>query len=141
MSLRFAIDCLLNARALLSAPPPPPPASFSAADIEAELASGGVSCVRPPPRTPPGDALVCCLLDIAYLSLVAEDPATALDAASAALSTGGAVPDFVHLAHVYAAEALVMLNRYEEVSYSSCCPPVLFNFSPGAGAPASPSSG
>jgi hypothetical protein len=116
LSLRYALDCLVNARALLtagnaarSAPVPP----FALADGSGETEG---CCIRGPARSSTSDAnaLICCLLDLAYLSLASEDAPTALEAASSALSLNPPVADYMHLARVYAAEAQAMLGRFEE---------------------------
>jgi tetratricopeptide (TPR) repeat protein len=116
LSLRYALDCLVNARALLtagnaarSAPVPP----FASGDGSGETEG---CCIRGPARSSTSDAnaLICCLLDLAYLSLASEDAPTALEAASSALSLNPPLADYMHLARVYAAEAQAMLGRFEE---------------------------
>jgi tetratricopeptide (TPR) repeat protein len=113
LSLRYALECLVNARALLKAGEVSPNPQPSSAD------EGAGACIRGPPRSHLSDAtaLVVCLLEIAYLSLMCEDPGTALHASREALTLtadAGVPSDYSHLAHVYAAEALTMLNRYDE---------------------------
>ena len=76
MTLRYALDCLCNARALLGAKDPLPQPDVSLADVDAE----GACCIRSPPEAQQKDqlALIVCLLETAYLALVCEDPGTAL---------------------------------------------------------------
>ncbi len=114
LSLRFALECLVNARTLLSAGHVPHATTFSTSDAESSDLGG--CCIRGPPRGSASDvaALVCCLLDVAYLSLAAEDPLTAVEAAQAALALRPSSPDFVHLARTYLAEALVMVGHCDE---------------------------
>lgn len=114
LSLRYALECLTNARALLWSEKPLPKPSLDQVDEDAEWSC----CIRGPPAAQQKDrlALIVALLETAYLALVCEDPCVALEAASQVftLTDASLHSDYMHLAHVYCAEALTLQNRYDE---------------------------
>jgi len=136
MSLEYGMHCARNAL-FLSAPAPAPPAAAAPAPAAASAGSGGSAkgaAVKPAPNakdTSPSPEVVTrnaeaeaecqqvqvgALLHLSYLALCVSSPELALSYAEQLLKVPDADRSSKLQAHMYAAEALCILNRPQEAA-------------------------